>query len=178
MDVKADGGTSSGIPLAEGLPCRRTIYRFTRFDQPDVSVAEASAGTLKKHPCISCGACCAYFRVSFYWREAEATDHQPTVPSAHIAQDDGVSAMRTMKGTDSKHHPRCSALEGRVGSQVRCRIYEARPTACRAFEASFESGRSNPRCDEARIAAGLKPLSSAEWTNRLEIGLKDFQGAP
>ncbi|HOC10952.1 MAG TPA: YkgJ family cysteine cluster protein, partial [Thermomonas sp.] len=21
------------------------------------------------HPCLSCGACCAYFRVSFHWSE-------------------------------------------------------------------------------------------------------------
>ena len=23
------------------------------------------------NPCITCGACCAYFRASFYWTEAE-----------------------------------------------------------------------------------------------------------
>ncbi|RBD00840.1 YkgJ family cysteine cluster protein, partial [Xanthomonas oryzae pv. oryzae] len=23
------------------------------------------------HPCLTCGACCAYFRVSFHWSEAD-----------------------------------------------------------------------------------------------------------
>lgn len=30
------------------------------------------------NPCMTCGACCAYFRVSFYW--AEASDGGGTVP--------------------------------------------------------------------------------------------------
>jgi Fe-S-cluster containining protein len=29
----------------------------------------------KPHPCLTCGACCAYFRASFYW--AEADDETP-----------------------------------------------------------------------------------------------------
>ncbi len=32
------------------------------------------------NPCMTCGACCAYFRVSFYW--AEADDAGGLVPSA------------------------------------------------------------------------------------------------
>ena len=32
------------------------------------------------NPCMTCGACCAYFRVSFYW--AEADDAGGPVPSA------------------------------------------------------------------------------------------------
>lgn len=31
------------------------------------------------NPCMSCGACCAYFRVSFYW--AEADDAGGSVPA-------------------------------------------------------------------------------------------------
>ncbi|MGN2398423.1 YkgJ family cysteine cluster protein, partial [Klebsiella quasipneumoniae] len=32
------------------------------------------------NPCMTCGACCAYFRVSFYW--AEADDAGGLVPAA------------------------------------------------------------------------------------------------
>jgi hypothetical protein len=26
---------------------------------------------MSDNPCVSCGACCAHFRVSFYWAEAD-----------------------------------------------------------------------------------------------------------
>ncbi|EJF2880940.1 YkgJ family cysteine cluster protein, partial [Escherichia coli] len=31
------------------------------------------------NPCMTCGACCAFFRVSFYW--AEADDAGGTIPA-------------------------------------------------------------------------------------------------
>lgn len=68
-----------------------------------------------------------------------------------------------MKGTEKKHQLKCCALEGRVGERVRCTIYENRPSTCRHFEASFENGAPNPRCDQARAAHGLAPLSGADW---------------
>ena len=33
----------------------------------------------ESHPCIRCGACCSYFRVQFYWRDAEP-DSEYRVP--------------------------------------------------------------------------------------------------
>ncbi|PHM54890.1 hypothetical protein Xhom_02856 [Xenorhabdus hominickii] len=39
-----------------------------------------SQSELQNNSCINCGACCAYFRVSFYWAEAE--DGGGTVPTA------------------------------------------------------------------------------------------------
>jgi Fe-S-cluster containining protein len=130
--------------------------------------AEASSkGKLALHPCQSCGACCASFRVQFYWREAES-DHQPQVPAhtwleSHAAEATEPSNWRIMRGTESKHHPRCSELKGRIGSFASCDIYSSRPTPCRVFKASYEDGLVNPRCDEARARHGLKALCKADW---------------
>jgi Fe-S-cluster containining protein len=111
-----------------------------------------------KHPCLSCGACCAFFRVSFYWREAEAGAH--SVP-LHLTEDYS-SLQRNMRGTNGKK-PRCVALGGKVGERVGCTIYESRPSPCRAFQASYENGEQNGRCDCARAQHGLKPLQPVDW---------------
>jgi len=111
------------------------------------------------HPCLSCGACCAYFRASFYW--AEADDATPGgVPVALTRKlNDHRRSMIGMDGTE----PRCIALEGDIGRRVHCSIYEHRSSVCRAFEPSWESGRPNERCDKARAAWGLKPLTLEDW---------------
>jgi Fe-S-cluster containining protein len=111
-----------------------------------------------KHPCLSCGACCAFFRVSFYWREAEAGIH--SVPLS--LTEDYSSLQRNMRGTNGKK-PRCVALGGKVGEQVACTIYESRPSPCRVFQASYENGIENDRCDRAREQYGLKPLQPEDW---------------
>lgn len=107
-------------------------------------------------PCQSCGACCSYFRVAFFWREAEPADSPHPVPMRLV--DEYSDLQRTMKGTTDKHFRRCEALQGKIGGCVACTIYENRPSPCRNFMASFELGHHNPRCDEARLAHGLKPL--------------------
>ncbi|MFN3454864.1 MAG: YkgJ family cysteine cluster protein [Pseudobdellovibrio sp.] len=113
------------------------------------------------HPCQKCGACCASFRVSFYWREAEKTDTQHPVPSNYWIE--STPEHRVMKGTENKHHPKCCALKGKVGQSVGCEIYTHRPTPCRSFQASYENGSYNSRCDEARAKHGLKPLQKSDW---------------
>lgn len=115
----------------------------------------------KKHPCIECGACCASFRVAFYWREAEPKDTENAVPKGYFEELDSMS--RCMKGTSNKHHPKCTALKGTIGLDAHCSIYPNRPSACRRFAASFENGQRNPRCDDARIRHGLKPLRPIDW---------------
>lgn len=119
------------------------------------------ASPKKLHPCQECGACCAKWRVQFYWREAEKADSPNPVPANLF--EDVTDIYRAMKGTTAKHRPRCTALAGRIGQEVGCRIYESRPSPCRAFAASFENGMKNPRCDEARAVHGLRPLSPADW---------------
>lgn len=99
------------------------------------------------HPCLSCGACCACFRVDFSVHELDEMGGQ--VPSG-LAVEVNSSTFR-MRGTD--HSPaRCAALSGRVGERASCGIYEWRPSPCREFEAGSEA------CDRARARHGMAPL--------------------
>ena len=104
--------------------------------------------TSSPHPCLSCGACCASFRVDFSVQER--LSEGGTVP-------DGVTVEVTegtcrMRGTD--HVPaRCAALTGTVGEQAACGIYEWRPSPCREFEAG------DAACHWARARHGLLPLA-------------------
>ncbi|MDD2547717.1 MAG: YkgJ family cysteine cluster protein [Burkholderiaceae bacterium] len=99
------------------------------------------------HPCLSCGACCASFRVDFSVHEMQALGG--TVP-------DGLALpvnerLCRMRGTD--HVPgRCAALTGQVGLKAACGIYEWRPSPCREFEAG------SPACQQARARHRLAPL--------------------
>lgn len=116
------------------------------------------------HPCQSCGACCASFRVAFYWREAEPRDSENPVPLN--LSTDLTPTHRLMKGTDKKHHPKCIALLGRIGQNVACSIYQNRSSTCRNFAASYENGKHNPRCDEARAKHGLSPLTRDDFKDQ------------
>lgn len=79
---------------------------------------------------------------------------------------DGVPATlavavtgRTMRmlGTDAAR-PRCIALDGEIGVEVRCRIYEVRPSPCREFAPYADLGIGDDACDRARLRHGLPPL--------------------
>jgi Fe-S-cluster containining protein len=105
-------------------------------------------------PCLSCGACCAHYRVSFYWAEADDAT-LGGVPAELTEKFIGV--RRVMKGTN-RSHPRCSALAGEIGHQVDCTIYSKRPQVCRDLQASWSAGRADEKCDKARAALGLVPL--------------------
>ena len=105
--------------------------------------------------CLTCGACCATFRVSFYWGEAE-TELGGVVP---IALTEKLNDFRrVMRGTNQPR-PRCIALEGDVGHCVTCTIYPNRPTPCRDFPVSWSNGTANEECDKARFAWGLPPIT-------------------
>jgi hypothetical protein len=111
------------------------------------------------NPCLSCGACCAFYRASFYW--AEADDATPGGVPADLTEP-LFGLRRVMKGTATQP-ARCIALEGEIGVSVRCAIHANRASVCRAFRPSFEGKRRNPRCDKARAAHGLPPLTPASW---------------
>jgi Fe-S-cluster containining protein len=105
------------------------------------------------NPCISCGACCAFYRATFYW--GECSDGFGKVPVE--LTEDITPHRRVMKGTNS-NTPRCIALNGEIGNCVSCSIYEVRSTVCREFPYSWQDGIHNERCDQARAAYGLAPL--------------------
>jgi Fe-S-cluster containining protein len=116
---------------------------------------------IRKNPCILCGACCAYFRVSFYWGEAEL-EMGGSVPKA--LTEDVTPFYRCMAGTNQKE-PRCVALEGVIGQQTFCSIYADRSTSCREFGVQWDDGvlhlshEDIKRCNKARKAWGLPPLN-------------------
>ena len=62
--------------------------------------------------------------------------------------------LRCMKGTNEQP-PRCIALQGEVGKQVACAIYELRPSTCREFNMFEEDGTPNEHCFSLRTQAGL-----------------------
>lgn len=104
----------------------------------------ATAGT-RAGPCLSCGACCAFYRVSFYWAEAE----HHGIDAAALRQVN--PRLACMAGTD-RQPPRCHALQGAVGRRVACSIYASRPSPCRELQPGEE------KCAKARAAHGLPPL--------------------
>ncbi|UCJ15222.1 YkgJ family cysteine cluster protein [Pseudomonas sp. MM211] len=105
------------------------------------------------NPCLTCGACCAHFRVSFFWGECQSAGG--TVPDDQVIL---ITPHRVaMRGTEAKPS-RCNALLGDVGQGTRCTLYEQRSSTCREFEASWANGEHNPHCDDARRAYGLPPL--------------------
>ncbi len=109
-------------------------------------------------PCLSCGACCANFRVSFFWGECWSSGG--TVPDELVEQ---ISPYHVaMRGTSGKP-VRCIGLQGEVGGSTCCTLYEQRSSTCREFSASWEDGQPNPNCDAARAAYGLPPLSAVGW---------------
>jgi len=133
---------------------RRAIRKPAR-----ISCNRRKASVEKGNPCLTCGACCAFFRISFYW--AEADDVTAGGVPVHLTRklNDFRRAMISIDG----HTPRCIALVGAVGQRVLCSIYENRPSVCRGFEASWADGRPSERCDRARAAWGLAPLTPDAW---------------
>ncbi|MEI2416887.1 YkgJ family cysteine cluster protein [Orrella sp. JC864] len=108
------------------------------------------------NPCLSCGACCAHFRVSFYFGEADPA-YGGTVPPGLVTQ---ISPSRVcMQGTE-KGAGRCVALRGELGQPgIHCAIYDLRPTPCREFELWQADGTPNPDCQRLRLAIGLPALA-------------------
>ena len=107
---------------------------------------------MSNSPCLDCGACCACYRVSFYWREVSELE----VTGVPLALTEKLNHHRmVMLGTNQKS-PHCIALQGEIGVAVNCSIYDRRPSPCREFEAGTE------RCREARNKHGLADLE-ADW---------------
>ena len=92
--------------------------------------------------CMHCGACCANYRVSFYWAEGETLG----IPEEMTVK---VNDFYTcMKGTETKP-VRCIALVGEVGNSVACQIYDKRSSTCQSVQVGDE------QCIKARHHYGL-----------------------
>jgi Fe-S-cluster containining protein len=117
-----------------------------------------------KHPCLRCGVCCAFFRVSFHWSEADASLGGCVPPELTEKLDPHRLAML---GTDQAE-PRCVALKGTLGVAAHCGIYERRPSVCREVEPSWEFGRISLQCDKARLAHSMPLLTPRDWLEPFE----------
>jgi Fe-S-cluster containining protein len=120
---------------------------------------EKAAAEPESNPCLSCGACCAHFRVSFYFGEL-AGEMGGWVPVELTSKVNDFRAA--MKGTEAGHG-RCVALRGEPGKGgVSCSIYQNRPTPCREFDAWLPDGKPNPDCQRLRAQLGLAPLPALD----------------
>lgn len=108
------------------------------------------------HPCLSCGACCAAYRVAMHWIEAE----QRGIAEALVEK---LDPHRLAMRVDDASHLRCVALQGEIGVAASCGIYPQRPQCCRDLAASWELGYPTSQCDRARVRHGLAPLTPADW---------------
>ena len=103
--------------------------------------------------CLKCGACCAFFRATFYWSEADKATGG-CVPEELTEKLNDFRIF--MKGTNSSK-PRCIALMGEIGESVYCSIYGIRPSVCRAFDVALGPDPKHG-CNIARKKWGLPPV--------------------
>jgi Fe-S-cluster containining protein len=108
------------------------------------------------NPCLHCGACCATFRVSFYWAEAEALG----LPERLTEQ---VNSWYSCMAGTNRRSPRCQALQGAVGAEVACGVYSNRPSPCRELQPGDE------KCNKARLRHGLAPLGGQSAADSVNI---------
>ena len=175
-----------GMALFEAREWHRLLYRELRADEAASSevdnrrtspvlgkISDCGKGRAEvladpANPCLSCGACCAFYRTSFHW--SEASDTTPGGVPAEMTEKMNDFRL-AMKGTGGSN-PRCIALNGFIGRAVACSIYERRASVCRQFEPSWKNNDANPRCDKARTAWGLAVLTPESW-----IDPRDFPKA-
>lgn len=102
---------------------------------------------IQENECVRCGACCAFFRVSFYWAEGEQ------MPAQYVEALTPIYSC--MQGTNQKQ-PRCGALAGEIGQQVGCSIYETRSSSCKEVQ------MGDAQCNKARAAHKMIPIIPVE----------------
>jgi uncharacterized protein len=111
------------------------------------------------NPCTRCGACCAYFRVSFYCGELGGENGGMVPVELTSKVNDFIACMQ---GTEAGHG-RCVALTGTLGQPgIGCSIYANRPSPCREFPVWMPDGSPNPECQRLRAIFGIPPLQAAD----------------
>ena len=117
--------------------------------------------------CTSCGACCSYFAREpakiqadgpaaddpslSYWHDSTHENKWPDGDSETV--DLSTQVMKTHRLGE---WPACIALQGEIGREVGCAIYETRPDHCRRFEPG------SLMCLAARAWAGIKEETATD----------------
>lgn len=107
----------------------------------------SATATPDDSPCTACGACCAYFRVSFYWAEAEQNGLAAELVEA-------LTPMYSCMAGTNAATPRCAALSGTIGEAVACTVYPQRTSPCRELQPGDD------KCNRARAKHGLPPIAA------------------
>lgn len=138
----------AGRPTSNAAPGDTTDTEI----QPDTDQPGTEPST-----CMTCGACCASYRVAFHWAETEAFLGGSTPAELTERIDLHRVAMRTIQSPGT---PRCVALTGQIGQQVSCSIYGQRPSPCRELDPVWLPSGVTPsdQCNRARRRHGLEPL--------------------
>jgi Fe-S-cluster containining protein len=125
--------------LTDGLA---NLVRNNVITPPDAPIPE----------CLSCGACCvAHVCVGVRPGEDQAAaDQWEIVPEN---DPDLVVDVYIRRDADTQA---CVALEGTIGENVACRVYETRPSVCRLFEAGSD------RCHALRRGFGIEPFMTLD----------------
>ena len=136
--------------LTDGLPVKVENNIITPKDTPIPD-------------CLDCGACCGCLlcvgvrpvenvAAKDYWDITAQGKTGEIVVNRYLRRDSETFA--------------CAALDGEIGVEVGCRIYEDRPKMCRTFEAGSD------RCHTIRRAYGIEPYLTTqemlEAVNRLD----------
>lgn len=99
--------------------------------------------------CLTCGACCASF-VCVTLESDNAVASKDYWEITKQSENGEFTVDRCIKRREEDFS--CTALEGKIGGNVSCRIYENRPKMCRTFEAGSD------RCRAVRRAYNIEPF--------------------
>lgn len=98
--------------------------------------------------CLTCGACCASFVCVTL--ESNAVASKDCWEITKQGENGEFIVDRCIKRKEKDFS--CTALGGKIGENVSCRIYENRPRMCRTFEAGSD------RCRAVRRAYNIEPF--------------------
>jgi len=103
--------------------------------------------------CQACGACCCNTDEN---RAEKFVDYVEVAPRSALARHASLLRRLTVLNEKGERHmklrgaeQRCVALEGRVGHQVSCAIYDLRPSPCRRVQPGSRE------CRRARRGRGI-----------------------
>ncbi len=121
--------------------------------------------------CQTCGACCtSMLCVGVRPSENVAAEDYWDITAAGANGEITVDRFLRRDGETGA----CVALEGTIGEQVSCRIYEQRPRICHQFEAGSD------KCHALRRAYGIEPFLTLEemFEARQKLKAKDVESVP
>lgn len=109
------------------------------------------------YDCTRCGACCVSDFDAVDYVHISTEDAEPLYADdlehlIYVERKFGAQQLSMKTAYDSRGNCRCIALDGKVGEEVSCSIYDIRPSVCRKFQPGTDV------CDYARqLAFGLSP---------------------